>query len=218
MYKYRRPDIKVWFLALVSIVALGFSLACASAGGKGVPHARYMQRVSENSAEPAVSNGVRPEVESMDAQNDRASSDNFDRRAPSDIDPLGLMPSAWPDAIRLHPASKVAYSGKFGTQGYYLVTLISPEHATIPGIQTFHIESFATWESLQVNEEPIEPGSPNNRLTIVAERDGIWVKVISEQGAEGVLNMLDDPGYWENIVGPTPIIVRVFYSPVVPPD
>ena len=218
MYKYRNHDIAGWVLALVSIAIMGCSLACASAGGKGISHERYMREIPQNAAAPVANDEARPDVEALGAQPDAASMDDFERRGPSEIDPLGLMPSAWPDSIQLHPASRVAYSGRFGTDGYYLVTLISPEHATIPGIQTFHIESFATWESIQVNEEPTVPGSPNNRLTIVAERDGAWVKIISEQGVEGVLNMLDDPPYWENIVGPTPIIVRVFYSPVAPQD
>jgi len=215
MLNFKNPGIITWFLALVSLITLGFSLACSSIGGKGLGNARQLPAESVSMDSASASDAT--SIESMDASRSQLNSKEFDTRVPSEMDPFGLMPLDWPGFIGLHPASRIAHSGIFGSGGYYLVTLISKDKATIPGVQTFHIESFATWESLQVQEEPSETTENATRLVIIAQRDGSWVKILSEEAPAGMLASLDNAEYWEDAVGSAPIVVRIFYSSVPPP-
>jgi hypothetical protein len=135
----------------------------------------------------------------------------------TDKDPFGLMPVNWPDLVKIHPEAAVAHSGEFGTEGFYLVTLISPNVATIPGVQAFHLESLSTWESVQIDETGDGENGSSRQLVIIAEGANGYVRIVSEQAGSGFLTTLENSDYWYEKVGPNPIVVRLFFSSVPPP-
>ncbi len=204
--------IEVKSLLLVILACTWAALGCAGgAGGKGLssnrsPGATFGDTVSE------LSGGT----ESESAEYARIPAPNVApvlHQALSANDPFGKMPVDWPESVQLHPSSAVAHSGEFGSEGYYLVTLISPDIATIPGVQAFHIESLSTWESMQIEESE---GENTEQLIIIAEQPGSYVKILSEQASTGFLVTLENSEYWQERVGSNPIVVRIFFSAVPP--
>jgi hypothetical protein len=183
-----------WLMSIAAAIAI---MGCAGGGGKG-PGSR------------GVSAG---EVWAL------ASPEQAERRMAthpaSEQDPLGLMPLGWPDDVPLHPSSKLAYSGRFGTDGLYLVTLVPEELGTLTGVQAFHLESLGGWESLEVSENPAaESGS--RALTIVAERAGCFLKVVSERAPDGFVSTLPESEYWKEFAGINPLVIRLYYTPLPP--
>jgi hypothetical protein len=104
-------------------------------------------------------------------------------------DPFGLIPSQWPPDIKLHREARIAKSGAYQKNGYTLVGLISPDKATISGVQGFYLELLSSWESIQVKESAeTSDGSPI--LIIYAERPGARVEVRTEIGTAAFMKSL----------------------------
>jgi hypothetical protein len=117
----------------------------------------------------------------------------------------------------MHPDAQLAFSGEFGMGGLYLVTIIPSDRATPLGAQTFHLESLAGWESLQVNEEPSADRKESDALVIVAERGKAVLRVISERAGPGFIDTLPNSEHWLETVGPEPVVIRLYYA-VLPQD
>ena len=201
-----------WYAVLAFIVAMSGTVACSSAGGKGLEKARdaayeYIDEISDES----------PIEESTQAERGGYSFEYSARiavQAPSPQDPFGLVPLDWPADIKFHPDAKVAQSRPLASDGYFLLALIPSSRATIMGVQTFHIDDLSSWKSIEVDEKSpeVEGGSPV--LTIVAERSGAWLKITAQEGQAGSLTSLENYEYWEKTVGANPLIVRFYYAPI----
>jgi len=206
-------EIKVKSLLLALAACLWAVLGCsAEAGGKGPSRTQTWSLDTEQSSEMS-DDTVGAATDSGPGSIPDASLNMY--MAPSENDPFGLLPADWPDNVPLHPEAAVAHSGEFGSEGYYMVTLVSPNLATIPGVQSFHIDSLSMWQSMEIDEVQNNGAA---QLIIIAEQPGEYVKIISEQATAGFLVTLDNADYWEQRVGPDPIVVRIFFSKVPPPE
>jgi len=191
-------------IAIVAVLIAG-TIGCSSVGGKGLRMVSEMRsRAHRADAEQAGGSF---------AMNPPAT---FPRRKACEQDPFGLMPLEWPDDIPLHPNCRVVYSDRLGSDGFYVVAIVSPKLATGAGVQTFHVDSLSVWESVQVNESAAEGGGQGKVLTIIAERSGAYLKIVSEQPGEGFLASLEDRDYWRANVDPNPLVIRLFFVPHSP--
>jgi len=185
-------------MTYVAAIAMPAIVGCMAPGGKG----------AGNRAESAGEARVAYSLE----QGEPA---RMATHAASERDPLGLMPVAWPGDVPLHPSSKLAYSGRFGTDGLYLVALVPQDLGTLTGVQAFHLESLGGWESLEVSENPA--GNAGARaLTIVAQRAGCFLKVVSENAPAGFVSTLPNPEYWKEFAGINPLVIRLYYTALPP--
>jgi len=201
-----------WYAALAFIVAMSGTVACSSAGGKGLVKAReaafdYFEEISDES----------PSEESTQTGSPAYSFEYSARIAvqgPSPQDPFGLVPQDWPADIKFHPDAKVAQSRPLASDGYFLLVLIPSSRATIMGVQTFHIDDLSSWKSIEVDEKSPEDDVGSPVLTIVAERSGAWLKITAQEAQAGSLTSLENYDYWEKTVGANPLIVRFYYAPI----
>jgi len=137
----------------------------------------------------------------------------FETRPPGDQDPFGFIPADWPDNIPLHPKAIVAHSGTYGRGGYYLLTLISPELATTPGVQNFYVDALSQWTTLQVVESPEGDENEYGVLTLVAGNPGAVLRIVAERADPSVVENLADTDFWKQVVSSEPVAVRLFYAP-----
>jgi len=135
----------------------------------------------------------------------------FSTRPPSEHDPFGLMPSAWPPDIPLHPQAWVAESGIYALTGLYIIALVPSDLATVGGVQNFYVTSLSTWESLQVKVYPDSEGLPT--LTIIATKPDITAEISTQEGTLEFMKTLQHKDYWLDKMGPTPIVVYLFSRP-----
>ncbi len=226
MFKFNSSKYEIKFLLLALVIAVGGTIGCSAggAGGKGPSPARPANVHREASMESFDSVPVHEEAAELQDASVAGDESAFWRvagtqngRVMSNRDPFGLMPSEWPVDVSLHPQCIVAHSEKFLSDGHLIVTFISPDLATIPGVQTFHVDSLSTWENLEVNEEVPEDGS-TARLIIIAERDDAVLRIVSEQVSIDTLGINGNRDYWREIVGSTPLVIRLFYTPLPPDD
>ena len=188
-------------LAIVTLVLAG----CMNAGGKGIAADRQGMERGESGSLSEVPSAIG----NADVQ---VQTEQYRTMDASPSDPYGLMPVGWPEDVPMHPDALLAFSGEFGVGGLYLVTVVPSDLATPLGAQTFHLESLAGWESLQVNEERTAAGKESGALVIVAERRNAWLRVISERAVPGFIGALPNSEHWLETVGPEPIIIRLYYA------
>lgn len=207
MFELRNHNNSVRLTALcLAIVALALA-GCMNVGGKGIALDR--QRL-ERAESGSLSDPQSP-IGNADVQ---VETEEFHTMEASPSDPYGLMPVGWPEDVPMHPDALLVYSGEFGVGGLYLVTIVPTDLATPLGAQTFHLESLAGWESIQVNEERSEGGKESGALVIVAERRNAWLRVVSERAVPGFINALPNNEQLLETVGREPIIIRLYYAAI----
>lgn len=193
-------------LVLLVLSSTPVLVSCSGGGGKGIPSPGKSFSADLDSASPN-----RPAA-SMAESN--VTIELYQTREPSGQDPFGLIPTGWIDDCPLHPKSYVAHSGRLGYVGFYLVTLVSPDEATIPGVQSYHLETLTDWGSIQVNEDLEETDSAPGKLTITAYKPECELVIISEIAGPEFISNLEHNLYWLERVGPTPLVIRIFYTPL----
>lgn len=191
-----------WIIAVVIIIT---APACSGGGGKGLSREKIDQDAEMGSG--ATHYRLTPSLSGPTNQILRTCD-------PTEHDPFGFIPVGWQDNCPLHPKSYVAHSGTFGETGQYVVSLISPDQATNAGVQSFHIESLSGWDSIQVTEHPENGDTAAEKLTIVARRQDAELVIISEIAPQGFLSTLENADYWTEMVGVTPLVTRIFYTPL----
>ncbi|MCK4721501.1 hypothetical protein KAU08_12610 [bacterium] len=193
-------------LVLLVLSSIPVLVSCSGGGGKGIPSPGKSFSADLDSASPN-----RPAASVAESN---VTIDSYQTREPSGQDPFGLIPTGWIDDCPLHPKSYVAHSGRLGYVGFYLVTLVSPDEATIPGVQSYHLETLTDWGSIQVNEDLEETDSAPGKLTITAYKPECELVIISEIAAPDFISNLEHNLYWLERVGPTPLVIRIFYTPL----
>ena len=110
--------------------------------------------------------------------------------------PFGLYPPDWPVDVVLHPEAAIAKCDAYEKTGHCIVALIPSDRATVQGAQAFHLESLMnTWQSLQV--EPPESNIEGTLvLTIIAERPGANLSVVTMTGSAAFMSTLPNKEYW----------------------
>jgi hypothetical protein len=206
---FKRQKLIITGLWIVAVVVFILTPGCAG---------RIRIGISRTKTTPQQENAQDSYFAEVSAANSTVQSERaFPTREPSEHDPFGYIPLGWISDCPLHPECYVAYSGVYGQSGLYLVTLISPDQATGPGVQGFHIESLTGWDSIQVSEDDKDEDgndSGSGKLTIVADRPDAELVIITEVAVPGFVASLDHPDFWLNIVGPNPLVTRYFYTPL----
>lgn len=193
-------------LVLLVLSSTPVLVSCSGGGGKGIPSPGKSFSADLDSASPN-----RPSPGVADSN---VNIDSYQTREPSGQDPFGLIPTRWIDDCPLHPKSYVAHSGRLGYAGFYIVTLVSPDEATIPGVQSYHLETLTDWGSIQVHEDLEETASGPDKLTITAYKPDCELVIISEIADSDFIQNLEHSLYWIERVGPNPLVIRVFYTPL----
>lgn len=201
MLIHEKHDNRMRFIAAGLAMLFIAMTGCFYAGGKGVD--------SHESRRYSPESRGMSEAESLSG--DTGSAERMRTMPATSSDPFGLMPVDWPRDVGLHPESRLAYSGEFGTGGMYLVTIAPSDIATSPGMQTYHLESLAGWESLQVSEEPSDSDRQTDALVILAERKGAWLRIVTERAVPGFIETLPNSDHWLEEVGSEPIVVRMYF-------
>lgn len=193
-------------LVLLVLSSSPVLVSCSGGGGKGIP--------SQGKSFSADLDSASPDRPATSLAESNVTTDSYPTREPSGQDPFGLIPIGWIDDCPLHPKSFVTHSGRLGYTGFYIVTLVSPDEATIPGVQSYHLEALTGWGSIQVNEDLVETARGPGRLTITAYKPECELVIISEIAAPDFLSNLEHSPYWLERVGPTPLVIRIFYTPL----
>ncbi|MCX6646514.1 MAG: hypothetical protein NTY09_09175 [bacterium] len=206
---FKRQKLIFTGLWIISVVVFIVTPSCAGRAGKSLSRdtMAFQQETAPDSG------FARPSIANSTAQSEKT----LPTREPSEHDPFGYFPLGWISDCPLHPECYVGYSGIYGQSGLYIVTLISQDQATGPGVQSFHIESLAGWDSIQVSEgdeDEKEDGTESEKLTIVADRPDAELVIITEVAVPGFVASLDHADFWLNLVGPTPLVTRYFYTPL----
>ncbi len=218
--------------AILAVLATGL-LSCA-AGGRGIPRravADQAASMADSSQEALEAPGyIESEAESgvtgKAEESDAVAADSLAEwpGAPSvtiqgqdenEQDPFSFIPNGFPEDIALHPDAKVAGGGRNVDNEMYVFMLASSKLVTPGGVQDFHLEELATWESLRVREIPAGGGRGSDPiLVIVAEKPGARLEISTARAAPGLVEGLRQKEYWLEAVGSDPVWIRLSYSPM----
>lgn len=203
----------------VVVSAIGCSGAVANSTVKYLAKERKSkaEKTESNPTETEKPERVRFDIDSKSTASDRHQISYFQPRTnitqgqsvPAN-DPLGLIPHEWPVEIAFHPNAIIAKSERLSDTEISILALIPSSVATPMGVQKFHCDSLANWETIEVHEEfPEQKNSQNRFYCIDASRPGMTLEIYTGYPTDEILREIIALDFILGIVGENPLFEKL---------